>query len=82
MTRDCSAPQPGDTSAEGSGVGNCRRCGHESRGTYDGYFRHAEFTCEQCGHAWTATLTDKQRWDLLHDREPGRGPMKDGLCER
>lgn len=64
------APQPKETSTEGSGIGRCRLCGHESRGIHDGYFRHAEFTCEQCGHVWTATLTDKQRWDLLHDREP------------
>jgi hypothetical protein len=51
-------------------VGRCRLCGQTSRGTCDAFFRYAEFICRQCGHAWSATLTEEERWDLLHQRKP------------
>ena len=81
MTRKRPDQKPPGTSPEGSELGRCWHCGHENRGTYDGYFRRAEFSCEGCGQVWTATLTAKQRWDILHNRNPELKSPGDGPSE-
>lgn len=48
-------------------TGVCPSCGRMSHGTFDPFFRQVELECRICGHAWTKPLTNKERWDLVHE---------------